>query len=359
MKRFKHLYEQIIDYENLWVAYLNARKGKRYRREVLEFSNNVEGNLVQIQNELIYKTYEIGRYREFYIHEPKKRLIMALPFKDRVVQWAVYQTLYPLLDKQFIKDSYACRKGKGAQRAINRLQYWSRKLERSHEKPYCLKLDISKYFYRIDHDVLLNILGRKIKDSDLMWLLSAVIRSDETPFGVPLGDHQFENDRIHDIGMPIGNLVSQLFANLYLNELDQYAKHEMKIRHYIRYMDDVVILHHDKKELHRILEEIELFLSYELKLQLNNKTSIRPIKDGIEYVGYRIWTTHKKLSKKTAKKMKKRLKYLRKSFSRGEISVQDTRSTVASYLGLMKHADCYELRKKVLNDFVLTRNIQR
>jgi len=356
LKRFKNLYEQIIDYENLWNAYLNARKGKRYRGEVLKFTNNVEENLIQIQNELIYKTYKIGRYREFYVHEPKKRLIMALPFRDRVVQWAIYQVLEPLFDRQFIKDSYACRKGMGVQKAADRVQYWTRKLERSHKKPYCLKLDISKYFYRIDHDVLLNILNRKIKDDDLIWLLSIIIRSEDTPFGVPLGDHGFESERIPDIGMPIGNLVSQLFANLYMNELDQYAKHDMRIRHYIRYMDDVVILHQEKKELHRILEEIEVFLSYELKLQLNNKTSIRPIRDGIEYVGYRIWSTHRKLSKKTAKKMKARFKYLKKAYSRGEVNADDVRSTVASYLGLMKHANCYNLRKKTLKDFKLQRD---
>lgn len=356
MKKFKHLYEQIIDYENLWNAYLNARKGKRFRGEVLEFSHNIEENLIQIQNELIYKTYKIGRYREFYVHEPKKRLIMALPFRDRVVQWAVYQVLEPLFDKQFIQDSYACRKGKGVQRAADRLQYWERKLVRSYNNPYYLKLDISKYFYRIDHDVLLNMLDRRINDKDLMWLLTIIIRSEDTPFGVPLGDHGFEEDRIHDIGMPIGNLVSQLFANLYMNELDQYAKHDMKLHNYIRYMDDVVILHHDKNELHRVLQEIELFLSYELKLQLNNKTTIRPIKDGIEYVGYRIWPTHRKMSKKTVKKMRARLKYLQNSFARGEVDADDIHATLMSYLGLIKHADCYSLKRTILSNFVLQRN---
>jgi len=358
MKRFKHLYEQIIDYENLWNAYLNARKGKRFRGEVLEFSHNVEGNLIQIHNELLYKTYEIGKYREFYVHEPKKRLIMALPFRDRVVQWAVYQVLEPLLDRQFIMDSYACRKEKGTQRAADRVQYWERKLVRSHKNPYYLKLDISKYFYRIDHDVLLNILERKINDKDLLWLLNKIIRSEDTPFGVPLGDHWFEENRIFDIGMPIGNLVSQLFANLYMNELDQYAKHDMKLRHYIRYMDDVVILHQDKSELHRILQEIEVFLSIELKLQLNNKTAIRPINDGLDYVGFRIWPTHRRLSKKTSKKMKARLKYLKNAFARGEVNADEVHSTLMSYLGMMQHADCYNLRSKIIKDLVLVRNLE-
>lgn len=356
MKRLGNLYEQIIDYENLWKAYLNARKNKRFRGDVLEFTHNVEENLIQIQNELIHKTYKVGRYREFYVYEPKKRLIMALPFRDRVVQWAIYQVIEPLFDRQFIKDSYACRKGKGVQAAADRLQYWMRKLDRRYENPYYLKLDISKYFYRIDHDVLISILRRKIKDEDLMWLLETIIHSEDTKFGVPLGDHNLEQERIDGLGMPIGNLTSQLFANLYLNELDQYAKHELHLHCFIRYMDDIIVLHESKQELQKILEEIDIFLRSELRLQLNNKTAIRPISTGIEFVGYRIWSTHRKLKKKTAKKMKRRLKYLKKAYARGEVSADEVRSTLMSYLGYMKHADCYKLKKKILRDLVLVRS---
>lgn len=356
MKRFSGLFEQITEYENLWKAYLNARKGKRYRGEVLEFTNNLEENLRLIQQDLRSKAYQIGEYREFYLHEPKKRLIVALPFRDRVIQWAIYLILEPLLDKQFIKDSYACRSGKGVQKAADRVQYWQRQLDRSCEKPYYLKMDIAKFFYRIDQKVILKILERKIKDKELLWLLEIIIRSENTPFGVPLDDHEFEQERIEGIGIPIGNLSSQLMANLYMNEVDQYVKHEMKVRHYIRYMDDMLILHEDKKELHRILEEIELFLTYELKLVLNNKTVIRPIQEGTEYVGMRIWPTHRKLSKPTVKKMKVRLKYIQKAFARGEIDAEKARSVLASYVGLMKHANCHNLKKKILSEFVLQRN---
>jgi RNA-directed DNA polymerase len=356
MKRLGNLYEQIIDYENLWNAYLNARKNKRFRGDVLEFTHNVEENLIQIQNELIHKTYKVGKYREFYVYDPKKRLIMALPFKDRVVQWAIYRIIEPILDKQFIYDSYACRKGKGIQKAADRLQYWLRKLDRSVEKPYYLKLDISKYFYRIDHDILMQILERKIKDRDVLWLLETIIRSEDTKFGIPLGDHGFERERIDGIGIPIGNLTSQLFANLYLNELDQYAKHQLHLHYYIRYMDDVVILSEDKKEMRDVLEELSIFLQSELRLQLNNKTAIRPISTGIEFVGYRIWPTHRKLKKKTTKKMKRRLRYLKRAYARGEVSADEVRSTLMSYLGYMKHADCYNLKRKILSDLVLVRS---
>lgn len=355
MKRHNLLFEKVIDYENLWNAYLEARKGKRFRGEVLEFANNLEENLIQIQNELIYKTYEIGRYREFYVHEPKKRLIMALPFRDRVVQWAIYRVIEPIFEPQFIQDSYACRKGKGVMHAIDRLQYWMRKMDRSHKKPYYLKLDISKYFYRVDHDILLSIINRKIKDHDLLWLLEKIIRSEDTKFGIPLGDHYFEKERIGGVGMPIGNLVSQLFANVYLNELDQFAKHELRLHNYIRYMDDIIILHESKEELWKVLEEIDLFVKSELNLQLNNKTRISPQSTGVEFVGYRTWSTHRKLRKSTTHKMRKRLKSLKKMYSKGEVTLDEIKPVLASYLGLMKHGNCHLLKLKTLKDFVLSK----
>lgn len=262
----------------------------------------------------------------------------------------------PLLDKQFIEHSYGCRTGKGTQKAADDLQNAVRKMERSHERPYYLKIDISKYFYRIDHDVLLSILDRKFKDPDLMWLLGLVVRSEDMKFGVPLGDHEFNEERLEGLGMPIGNLLSQIFANLYLNELDQFVKHELRVHYYFRYMDDMIILYQDKHELRKILEEIDLYLKSELKLQLNNKTTIRPTNNGITFVGQRIWSTHKKLSKETAKKMKSRLKYLKKSYARGEVSLDEVKQTLASYFGLMKHMDCYRLKVKISKDFVLVRN---
>jgi retron-type reverse transcriptase len=357
MKRIKNMYEKIYDFENLYQAYLEARKNKRYRDEVLKFTANLEENLIQIQNELIYKTYKVGRYREFFVYEPKKRLIMALPFKDRVVQWAIYRQLNPILDKRFIYDSYACRKGKGTHKAADRLQYWLRKVNRKPQKYYYLKLDISKYFYRIDHEVLMNILKRKIADKDLLWLLDVIINSEDTKFGLPLDADldNFEGERLSDVGMPIGNLTSQLFANLYLNELDQYAKHKLKLRYYIRYMDDIIILHHDKKFLHAVKDDIENFLNEKLKLNLNRKTAIRPINCGIEFVGFRIWPTHRKLKKKTALKMKRRLKYLQKAYARGEVSFDEVNASIQSYFGLLEHCNSYNLRKKLCQTFVFTK----
>ncbi len=355
MKRLKGLYSQVYDFENLYWAYRKAREGKRFRDEVLAFTANPEEHLIEIQNELIWKTYRVGRYREFYVYEPKQRLIMALPFKDRVIQWAIYRVLNPLLDRRYIRDSYACRMGYGAHRAADRLQYYLRDFARRGEKTYVLKLDVSKYFYRVDHDALMGILGRMIGDRDLLWLLERILRSEDTKFGVPLGDHHFEADRVDGVGMPIGNLTSQMCANLYLNELDQYAKHVLGVRCYLRYMDDVVILHPDKSYLWRVKDAIEAFLDDHLRLALNNKTSIRPADQGVDFVGYRIWTTHRKLRKTTAKKMRSRLRYLQRAYVRGEVGLDEINASVQSYMGLLRHCNSYNLRRKLFEMMVFIR----
>lgn len=348
MKPIKDIFPKVYDFENLFEAWNNAKKGKRYRSEVLGFSYRLEENLIDIQNHLMHGSYKVSAYRPFYVYEPKKRLIMALPFRDRVVQWAIYQHLNPIFDKQFIADSYACRKGKGSHAAANRLQYWLRQTDRKPERYYYLKLDISKYFYRVDHAVLLKILRRKIRDKPLLRLLATIINSEDTRFGLPAGvdpDVCPADDWLYDVGMPIGNLTSQLFANLYLNELDQYAKHKLRLHYYIRYMDDVIILHHDKKKLAEIKNNIEEFLLNELHLQLNNKTAIRPTSMGIEFVGFRVWATHKKLKKKTALKIKGRLRYLFRAFRSGEISKEELDRSVASYNGILKHCNSYNFRQ--------------
>ena len=348
METLRNIYPKIYDFENLHEAYLEARKNKRYRGDVLEFSARLEENLIQLQNELVYKTYSVGRYREFYVYEPKKRLIMALQFRDRVVQWAIYRHLNPWFDRQFIYDSYGCRDGKGTHRAADRLQYWMRQVSRKKQRFYYLKLDISKYFYRVDHGILMDILRRKIEDQDLLEILDRIINCEHTAFGLPAFTDPEDcprAERLLDKGMPIGNLTSQMFANIYLNQLDQYAKQELRLHFYIRYMDDIIILHHDKRYLREIKDAIEAFIWENLRLNLNKKTAIRPISQGVEFVGFRIFATHRKLKKASAKKMKARLKYVRAAFERGEIEADTLQATEASYLGVLKHFNSYGLRK--------------
>jgi len=356
-KYIKNIYQEICSYENLHRAYINARKCKRFRDEVLRFTNDLEDYLVEIENELQSRTYQVGGYREFYIYEPKKRLIMALPFKDRVVQWAIYQVLNPIFQKTYISHSYGCIVGRGTHKAVEKLSYWLHQVNRKPQKYYYLKLDISKYFYRVDHAVLLEIIGRKFKDPDLMWLLKTIVESRDTYFGLPLGANPDEvKERLPDKGMPIGNLTSQMFANLYLNELDQYTKRQLRIHYYIRYMDDIIILADDKKQLHYYKEAIKEFLETKLKLNLNRKTAIRPISLGIEFIGYRLWPTHIKLRKATALKMKRRLKQVRELYNEGKIDFEKVNATVQSYLGVMKHCNSHSLQNKIFGDYVLKRS---
>lgn len=332
-------------------AYRNARKGKRYRAEIMTFSAHLEDNLLVIQNGMVTGDYELGPYRKLWVYVPKKRLVMALPFPDRIVQWSLYQYLNPIYDKLFIEDSYACRKGKGSHKAAKRLQYWMRQVER---KPgpgwYVLKLDISKYFYRVSHEKLLAILARRVKDPDMMAFLRAVIDCRAEPFGLPRGrkpDDTAPEEWLYDVGMPIGNLTSQLFANIYLNELDQFCKHRLKIHYYIRYMDDVIILGPDKETLQAWRSEIEAFLRDELALDLNDKTSIRPMRQGVEFVGVRIWPTHMKLRKSTVRRLKAEVRKFSERYAAGIYSREDFDRRIASVRGILDHTESASLRGRL------------
>ncbi|WP_289705199.1 reverse transcriptase domain-containing protein, partial [Bacteroides acidifaciens] len=246
-------------------------------------------------------------------------------------------------------DSYACRVGKGTHKAIDRLQYWLKQTDRKPKKYYYLKLDVKKYFYRIDHGILKKILAKMIDDPPLLDLMAKIIDCEDTKFGLPLGadigDVAFDR-MLDDVGLPIGNLTSQMFANLYLNELDQFCKHKLRLHFYIRYMDDIIILHDDKKYLEKVKQDIAVFLGNKLNLQLNNKTCIRPTSMGIEFVGFRVWATHRKLRKKTAMKLKRRLQYVFHAYTIGEIDKETLDRSVASYRGILKHFDSYPSASK-------------
>ena len=357
MKTFSNIFEEVYDFENLYAAYLDARKNKRYREEVLSFTADLEENLLGIQNHLIHQTYQLGRYREFYVHEPKKRLIMALPFRDRVMQCALYRIINPIFVRGYISTSYGSIRGGGTIKAIRQLQYWLRLLTKKPEKYYALKMDVTKFFFRIPHDVQLRILREKITDERVMWLFDTIINSSDTPFGLPLDVVDVENcERLYDVGMPVGNLISQMLANIVLNKVDQYIKRDLRVRYYMRYMDDMLILGSDKKALHEIKELVEVFMDENLRLQLNSKTSIRPVSHGIEYVGYRVWHNHIRLKKATALRMKRRLRKVRTLYGEGKLKFETCHHTLMSYLGFLKHCSDNALRDKVLEDFVLVRH---
>lgn len=351
METYLGLYSQIYDFENLYNAYLEAREDKRFRDEILDFTANLEENLLDIQNHLIYQTYEVGRYREKIVYEPKKRLIMILPFRDRVVQCAIYRIINPIFAKSYIDTSYGSIKGKGPLNAAKKLQYWLRLIENEPEAYQVLKMDIAKFFFRVPHDLLLVALGSKIKDQQVMWLFNEIINCTETPFGLPLEVIDPENcPRLFDIGMPAGSLVSQMLANIILNPLDQYIKRELHVKFYMRLMDDMLVLSPIKQELHEIKKLVRDYLEQNIQLALNNKTSIRPVTLGIEFCGYKVWSTHFKLRKSTTLRMKRRLKIVQKRYADGKIELDGALSVVNSYQGLMKHCDSFNLRCAIFGD---------
>lgn len=348
----QNAFHDITEFAWLEEAYRNARKQKRYREEILEFSNDLDANLLRIQEEVRDGSFKFGPYRRHWISVPKRRLVMALPFDSRIVQWSIYLLLNPFFDRMMIEDSFACRKGKGALAAAQRLQYWMK--EAQGKRWYALKLDISKYFYRVDHEILLEILGDRIKDPQLMNLLKVIIDCDGERFGLPRftsPDELDDSEWLSEVGMPIGNLTSQLFANIYLNELDQFCKHVLRIHRYDRYMDDIVILAPDKKTARWWQMEIAAFLEKRLHLDLNKKTSIRPA-ERVEFVGF-IVSAHKlRLRKQTTRRIKSAFRGICKRYFSGELTREEFDRRVASYKGMIQHCDADKLRKR-LNEIYL------
>jgi len=331
-KTYKDIYPNVYSFESLYEGYLRARKGKRYRPEVLRFTKCLEENLIHLQNELIWKMYKTGRYREFYVYEPKQRTIAALPFRDRVVQHSLVAAIEPLWERQFIFDSYACRIGKGTHAGVDRAQFFLRRQRHRSGLVYVLKCDINKYFASINHKVLKQLLRRRITCPDTLWLLDEIV--DSTP----------------DPGIPIGNLTSQLFANIYLHELDEFVKYGLKEPTYMRYMDDFIVVHHDKSYLQGLRQKIETFLNEHLSLITNGKTQIFPVSAtrgrALDFLGYKIWPTHRRLRKDSVRRMRQKLRLFRKN----KISQEEFQRSLNAWLSHAGHADTHNLQNKLLKE---------
>lgn len=290
----------------------------------MEFEANHEDNLFHAIEVLKHGTYQPGEYRVFKVWEPKERIIMALPFFDRVIQHMIVNFIEPIFEKRFLFHSYACRKGKGVHEASKTLSKWLYELEVVQgKKIYAIKGDIHHYFQSVSHDILKAEIRRYISDKALLKILDRII--DHNGIFPP------------GVGIPVGNLTSQLFANVYLNKLDQFVKHELKVKYYVRYMDDFIILSEDPAELRRLLAIIEEFLRRELRLELNPKTTILAAKNGINFVGYIHYKDHKKIKKDA----KRRLKKLLNAFETGEVELEYFDRSIESRLGHMEHADTY------------------
>ena len=341
-KTYRHLFEQIVAFDNLHRAYIKARRNKRYRPEALSFSANLESELLEVRRELIGQTYRTGEYRRFTVREPKTRLVAALPFRDRVVHHALCNIIGPIFEVTFIHDSYACRVGKGTHVGADRVTEFLRRACRERGQVWVLKGDVAGYFPSVNHAALLAIIERKIKCPGALWLIEEILDSWHTEGW--LGS-----------GIPIGNLTSQLWANLYLNELDQFVKHKLKRRWYVRYMDDWVVLADNKGELQQVKADIADFLGDHLVLKLNSKTSVFPAAQGIDFLGYRIWATHRLLRKSSVKRMKSKLRQFERGYSDGNIDLEHITASIMSWLGHASHADCYGLKKQLFQNFELRR----
>ena len=330
-KTIKNIYDNSVSFENLLKAHKKARCGKREKKKIILFELKLEQELLELEKQLKNGTYKHGGYTKFKIYEPKERIIMASEYKDRVVhQWYVEKFIKPYFVPQFMATSYAGIEGRGMHKASKDVQKAMRSAKSKWKNYYILKMDVTKYFQNIDKRILWKILKRKMKDKKLLWLTREILLSTE---GM--------------VGLPLGNYTSQMFANIYLNELDQYVKHKLKCKYYYRYMDDMVIMCKNKEIAKDILNNIIKFLKENLKLTLNSKTRIFKDIQGVNFCGYKINEKRLKIRYTSKCRMKRKLKRYTKQLKEGKITLPEIQRSIAGWLGYVKHADSYNLRKSM------------
>jgi len=356
MEKYQHVFERFVTFENQYDGYLLARRNKRYKQEILSYTANLEENLINGQNHLIWKTLRVDGLHSFYEYFPKVRLIHALPFRYRVINCAAYNVLWPLYSKSFYEHSYGSIPGKGALLASHQLQQWQRHVYRKKEKWYIGKADVAKFFFRVPVDVQLRELGKPLDDPDMMWFLETMIRADGRPFGLPLeASGPLDTELVLGIGMQVGSLISQMTANIVMTPLDHFVKRTMRAPYYMRYMDDMVLLAPSKQQVWDIIGAIDDYMQANLGLQLNQKTAVMPAGEGVEFVGKVIRPDRIDLRKSTSLRMKRHLAYVKEKYAQGEVDLDYALSVITSYLGILKHTSDTGLRDKMLQEYVLVR----
>lgn len=332
--KISHIYQNIISVENLLVSWREFLRGKRQRKDVAEFALDFSDNILALHDDLRKKTYSHGGYQAFKINDPKPRDIHKASVRDRLVHHAICRILYSFSDRTFIFDSYSCRLGKGTHKALNRFGRFLRSAGKNNTRTcWVLKCDIKKFFASIDHAILKKILKKRISDDDVLWLLSQVIDSFETKGKI-------------NVGLPLGNLTSQLLVNIYMNEFDQFAKRRLKIKQYVRYADDFVVVCEDRRVIEKSLLEISEFLGEELALSLNpQKIFIKTSAAGVDFLGWTHCPKHRVLRTSTKKRMFRNL------------SGEFTDAKLASYLGLLAHGNTHKLQQQILQ--IKLKSIQR
>lgn len=352
MKRRGQFFQKVCDFDNLHLAARKAQKRKRFKPDVARFNLNLEAELLRMQRELLEGLWCPAGYREFTVYEPKRRLISAAPYRDRVVHHALCNLIEPIFEPGFIHDSYANRLSKGTHRAIARCTQFARK------NRYVLKADIRKYFPSIDHGILLALLHRKIKDPDILAMIEKIIasaaESDEALVYYPGDDLLTPLQRRR--GIPIGNLTSQFFANVYLNGMDHFIKRELKCRAYVRYCDDFLLFHTDRVALADMKAEIEEHLAG-LRLSLHHhKTQIFPVSQGTPFLGFTVFTDHRKLNRDGIRRFKRRLRWMQKAYAHRLMTMEEVQMRIQSWINHTAFGDTYGLRRALLGGTVFSRS---
>ena len=355
MKTYKNLYPTVASFDNLYWAYKAAARGKRGQPEVATFEVNLAENLLRLQAELREGTYRPGPYRSFRISDPKPRLISAAPFRDRVAHHALVRVIEPLFERRFIHDSYANRVGKGTHRALDRGQQFAR----CHR--YVLQCDVRQFFPSIDHTILERILNRVIGDEAVMRLIGHIL---EGGAGVLCDEYEmvyFPGDDLlaagRPRGLPIGNLTSQFWANVYLNELDQFVKRTLKVKPYLRYVDDFLLFADAKQPLWAWKRQIQEFL-VGLRLTVHEREStVYPVSNGIPFLGFRVYATHRLLKRRNGVAFARRFRRWRAALARGEMTQEQLDQRVQGWVAHVVHGDTYGLRRALVSAPTLPRRV--
>ena len=338
MQTYNNLYQDLCSYENLELAFKKARKHKTLKPYIVEFEKNLQENLQTLRTELLLYSYRPHPLKTFIIHDPKIRKISKSEFRDRIVHHALVNVIEPIFDKSFIYDSYANRKTKGTLKALQRFDFFKRKISKNNTKfCYVLKADVKHYFDTVNHEILISIIKRKIKDKTGIWLIRQILSN--------------FNTEVKGKGMPLGNLTSQFFANVYLNELDYFVKHDLKVKYYLRYVDDFIITDSNKEKLQYYQDQINEFLK-PIKLELHpDKSKIIRLDQGIGLLGFRVFYYHKLLKKSNIRKIQRKLLKSKEYFDNGLIEYDEIYASFEGWLSYSKHGSTYKLRTELIKNF--------
>jgi hypothetical protein len=353
MKTFKNLYPRICAFENLELAFRKARRGKRHRANVAAFEGNLDLELLSLQDDLLSGAYRPGGYRHFTLYEGKPRRISAAPFRDRVAHHALCNIIEPIWEARFIHDSYACRVGKGTHAALDRCTYFARR------HPYVLQADIVQFFPSVDLAILRGVLAHTIADPPTVALIDHILDSGADVHAANYQMQWFPGDdllaAIRPRGLPIGNQTSQFWANVYLNELDQFVKQTLHCPAYLRYCDDLLLFAEDKPTLHRWRREIEQFLAG-LRLSIHpDKTSIHPVGAGVPFLGFQVFPDHRRLQRANGVRFQRRVRPLLQRYERREIDLERLSASVHGWIAHAAHGDTWGLRRRLLRPAVICR----